>query len=260
MAIQLVKPKDYTPTESVLHDMFTENTGISMGDSGGNGNRHWQRNQEVVDFRDREPFTYSYDGKYFDISKDLFHHLCDALEYDQLATIKWERWVNTQEDIFNNLSGVEEYLENDGIVGLGETHEITSSGNSANDETLLNQVFQYVIDRETSQVYIAIHGGCDVRGGYTDFKVFEYEDDTLFDWCRASLSCGCGGKPFTQEKLGGKNHFTDGSVYTDDLGKHWYDDWTGYTWNNGLPCTWQKHLFRNKLVCKICKEDVEIGT
>ena len=41
MAIQLVKPKDYTPTESVLHDMFTENTGISMGDSGGNGNRHW---------------------------------------------------------------------------------------------------------------------------------------------------------------------------------------------------------------------------
>ena len=66
MSIQLVKPKDYTPTESVLHDMFTENTGMSMCDSGGDGNRHWQRNQEVVDFRDREPFTYSYDGKYFD--------------------------------------------------------------------------------------------------------------------------------------------------------------------------------------------------
>ena len=238
MSIQLVKPKDYTPTESVLHDMFTENTGMSMGDSGGDDNRHWQRNQEVVDFRDREPFTYSYDGKYFDISKDLFHHLCDALEYDQLATIKWERWVNeTDEMRYNTMSGVEEYLENDGIA-----HEITSSGNSANDETLLNQVFQYVIDRETSQVYIAIHGGCDVRGGYTDFKAFEYEDDTLFDWCRASLSCGCG------------------SVFTDDLGNHWYEDWTGYTWNNGLPCIWQKHLFRNKLVCKICKQDVEVGT
>jgi hypothetical protein len=237
MSIQLVKPKDYTPTESVLHDMFTENTGKSMGDSGGDGNRHWQRNQEVVDFRDREPFTYSYDGKYFDISKDLFHHLCDALEYDQLATIKWERWVNETEMRYNTMSGVEEYLENDGIA-----HEITSSGNTYNDENLLNQIFQYVIDRETSQVYIAIHGGCDVRGGYTDFKAFEYEEDTLFDWCRASLSCGCG------------------SVFTDDLGNHWYEDWTGYTWNNGLPCIWQKHLFRNKLVCKICKEDVEIGT
>tara|TARA_B100000953_G_scaffold295199_1_gene286046 strand:+ start:499 stop:1239 length:741 start_codon:yes stop_codon:yes gene_type:complete len=246
MSIQLVKPKDYTPTESVLHDMFTENTGMSMGDSGGDDNRHWQRNQEVVDFRDREPFTYSYDGKYFDISKDLFHHLCDALEYDQLATIKWERWVNeTDEMRYNTMSGVEEYLENDGIA-----HEITSSGNSANDETLLNQVFQYVIDRETSQVYIAIHGGCDVRGGYTDFKAFEYEDDTLFDWCRASLSCGCGDL----------REMTDGSVFTDDLGNHWYDDWTGYTWNNGLPCIWQKHLFRNKLVCKICKQDVEVGT
>ena len=246
MSIQLVKPKDYTPTESVLHDMFTENTGMSMGDSGGDDNRHWQRNQEVVDFRDREPFTYSYDGKYFEISKDLFHHLCDALEYDQLATIKWERWVNeTDEMRYNTMSGVEEYLENDGIA-----HEITSSGNSANDETLLNQVFQYVIDRETSQVYIAIHGGCDVRGGYTDFKAFEYEDDTLFDWCRASLSCGCGDL----------REMTDGSVFTDDLGNHWYDDWTGYTWNNGLPCIWQKHLFRNKLVCKICKQDVEVGT
>ena len=246
MSIQLVKPKDYTPTESVLHDMFTENTGMSMCDSGGDGNRHWQRNQEVVDFRDREPFTYSYDGKYFDISKDLFHHLCDALEYDQLATIKWERWVNANENKhLGHYGGVEEYLENDGIA-----HEITSSGNSANDETLLNQVFQYVIDRETSQVYIAIHGGCDVRGGYTDFKAFEYEDDTLFDWCRASLSCGCGGK----------NDYTVGSVYTDDLGNHWYEDWTGYTWNNGLPCIWQKHLFRNKLVCKICKQDVEVGT
>ena len=246
MSIQLVKPKDYTPTESVLHDMFTENTGMSMGDSGGDDNRHWQRNQEVVDFRDREPFTYSYDGKYFDISKDLFHHLCDALEYDQLATIKWERWVNANENKhLGHYGGVEEYLENDGIA-----HEITSSGNSANDETLLNQVFQYVIDRETSQVYIAIHGGCDVRGGYTDFKAFEYEDDTLFDWCRASLSCGCGDL----------REMTDGSVFTDDLGNHWYEDWTGYTWNNGLPCIWQKHLFRNKLVCKICKQDVEVGT
>ena len=109
MSIQLVKPKDYTPTESVLHDMFPENTGKSMGDSGGDGNRHWQRNQEVVDFRDRESFTYSYDGKYFDISKDLFHHLCDALEYDQLATIKWERWVNANENK-QCIGGVEEYL------------------------------------------------------------------------------------------------------------------------------------------------------
>ena len=155
MSIQLVKPKDYTPTESVLHDMFTENTGKSMGDSGGDGNRHWQRNQEVVDFRDREPFTYSYDGKYFDISKDLFHHLCDALEYDQLATIKWERWVNANENK-QCIGGVEEYLENGGMEN--------GSGNTYNDENLLNQVFQYVIDRETSQVYIAIHGGCDVRG------------------------------------------------------------------------------------------------
>ena len=240
MSIQLVKPKDYTPTESVLHDMFTENTGKSMGDSGGDGNRHWQRNQEVVDFRDREPFTYSYDGKYFDISKDLFHHLCDALEYDQLATIKWERWVNANENK-QCIGGVEEYLENGGMEN--------GAGNTYNDENLLNQVFQYVIDRETSQVYIAIHGGCDVRGGYTDFKAFEYEEDTLFDWCRASLSCGCGDL----------REMTDGSVYTDDSGAQWYEDWTGHTWNNGLPVIWQKHLLKDKLVCKVCKEDVEIG-
>ena len=246
MTIQLVKPKDYTATQSVLHDMFTENTGMSMMDSGGDGNRHWQRNQEVVDFREREPFTYSFDGNYLEITKDLFWHLSDALEYDPLGTTKFERWVKGDEDRLNDLGGVEEY-----VTGYDNKHKFTqevNSGNSYNDENLLNQVFQYVLDRP--QVYIAIHGGCDVRGGYTDYKAFEYEEDYLFDWCRASLSCGCGDL----------REMTDGSVFTDDLGNHWYDDWTGYTWNNGLPCIWQKHLFRNKLVCKICKQDVEIGT
>ena len=245
MTIQLVKPKDYTATQSVLHDMFTENTGMSMMDSGGDGNRHWQRNQEVVDFREREPFTYSFDGSYLEITKDLFWHLSDALEYDPLGTTKFERWVKGDEDRLNDLGGVEEY-----VTGYDNKHKFTqevNSGNSYNDENLLNQVFQYVLDRP--QVYIAIHGGCDVRGGYTDYKAFEYEEDYLFDWCRASLSCGCGDL----------REMTDGSVYTDDSGAHWYEDWTGHTWNNGLPVIWQKHLLKDKLVCKVCKEDVEIG-
>jgi len=245
MTIQLVKPKDYTATQSVLHDMFTENTGMSMMDSGGDGNRHWQRNQEVVDFREREPFTYSFDGSYLEITKDLFWHLNDALEYDPLGTTKFERWVKGDEDRLNDLGGVEEY-----VTGYDNKHKFTqevNSGNSYNDENLLNQVFQYVLDRP--QVYIAIHGGCDVRGGYTDYKAFEYEEDYLFDWCRASLSCGCGDL----------REMTDGSVYTDDSGAHWYEDWTGHTWNNGLPVIWQKHLLKDKLVCKVCKEDVEIG-
>ena len=245
MTIQLVKPKDYTATQSVLHDMFTENTGMSMMDSGGDGNRHWQRNQEVVDFREREPFTYSFDGSYLEITKDLFWHLNDALEYDPLGTTKFERWVKGDEDRLNDLGGVEEY-----VTGYDNKHKFSQevdSGNSYNDENLLNQVFQYVLDRP--QVYIAIHGGCDVRGGYTDYKAFEYEEDYLFDWCRASLSCGCGDL----------REMTDGSVYTDDSGAHWYEDWTGHTWNNGLPVIWQKHLLKDKLVCKVCKEDVEIG-
>ena len=241
MTIQLVKPKDYTATQSVLHDMFTENTGMSMMDSGGAGNRHWQRNQEVVDFREREPFTYRFDGSYLEITKDLFWHLNDALEYDPLGTTKFERWVKGDEDRLNDLSGVEEY-----VTGYDNKHKFSQevdSGNSYNDENLLNQVFQYVLDRP--QVYIAIHGGCDVRGGYTDYKAFEYEEDYLFDSCRATLTCQC-------EQ--GVNY-----VYTDDCGTHWYEDWTGHKWNNGLPVIWQKHLLKDKLVCKVCKEDVEIG-
>ena len=240
MTIQLVKPKDYTATQSVLHDMFTENTGMSMMDSGGDGNRHWQRNQEVVDFREREPFTYSFDGKYLEITKDLFWHLSDALEYDPLGTIKFERWVKGDEDRLNDVRGVEEYVTGYDSEALSTQ---VDSGNSYNDENLLNQVFQYVLDRP--QVYIAIHGGCDVRGGYTDYKAFEYEEEYLFDWCRATLTCGC-------EQ--GVNY-----VYTDDSGAHWYEDWTGHTWNNGLPVIWQKHLLKDKLVCKVCKEDVEVG-
>lgn len=242
MTIQLVKPKDYTATQSILHDMFTENTGMSMMDSGGDGNRHWQRNQEVVDFREREPYTYSFDGRYLEITKDLFWHLNDALEYDPLGTTKFERWVKGDEDRLNDLSGVEEYVTGYGNKSYPFSQEV-DSGNSYNDENLLNQVFQYVLDRP--QVYIAIHGGCDVRGGYTDYKAFEYEEEYLFDSCRATLTCQC-------EQ--GINY-----VYTDDCGAHWYEDWTGHTWNNGLPVIWQKHLFKDKLFCKICKEDVEVG-
>ena len=51
MSTQILRPRGYTKTEKVIHDMLLENTGMAMMDSGGDSGRNWQHNQTIVDFR-----------------------------------------------------------------------------------------------------------------------------------------------------------------------------------------------------------------
>ncbi len=51
--------------------------------------------------------------------------------------------------------------------------------------TILSQVllFCWVDDLyDNEHVALSIHGGCDVRGGYTDFKIFDWDVDTFFNF------------------------------------------------------------------------------
>ena len=99
-----------------------------------------------------------------------------------------------------------------GIYGEGNCFTV----NTYNHDSLLSQVIQYTYWTERSHIndrdyetFIAlqIHGGCDVRGGYTAPKVFRVpgEGTDILDDARADLSC----------------NNCDAAWYTDDA-YHWY--------------------------------------
>jgi hypothetical protein len=205
--------------------MLIENTGQHMLDSGGHYGRHWQRNR-VVNFKDLPEFEYTVEESNGEVglygSIPLFHFLnayCEItesskklqkmfMEHSHLPEVEDESW----------LSCIYSFIEKYNIK-----HEY-GGNNSYNLETVLSQGIQFqgieinhydnpqfaklgIVEGE--YILLQIHGGCDIRGGYTKPKVFacEYEDllcslSSIDIWCR---ECNTG-------------------FYSDDSGYHWYCD------------------------------------
>ena len=238
------KPRGMTETESALYDMRVEDCGTHMMDSGGDGGRSWQRNRHVKDFRLLSPINYEYEtwthkdgteGYWFTISRLLFHHLNDHLTYDREETKKLEKWIKKHDQYTNSVSDVEEYIEQ--VYGTDEDGYY--SDNTYNSEHLLSQDFQYV--SYGAQIFISIHGGADIRGGYSNYKGFTQDDqDMLFlDATSCNMRSECG------------------SVYSDDGGYHWYNDDYGMETKDGFPVCW-KQADDKKLRCSECGDIVEV--
>jgi hypothetical protein len=158
--------KEITLTDKVLADMLTENTGSHMLDSGGAYGRNWERNQgrDVQAFMDAPEVEVSQWG----ISLDLFHYLRQRLEFmpeiqaefDELAELEENKktsWYELIEDWCKK-------YQTDYLQGF----------NSYNYECLLSQTIQGHYFEYNDDVYLMlqIHGGADVRGGYTAPKIF----------------------------------------------------------------------------------------
>jgi hypothetical protein len=226
-------PADYTVTERKLHEMLTENTGISIMDSGGDDNRSWQQNRKIYDFRKQpgiEVTVYS-DGD-VTFSMSVFHYLRDRVEYTDGA-MKYTRRM-TAYGRRNGVGGM--YLMEDFIENL--TGSVPVVFNSYNWESLLSQVIQgayFTID-DVTYVALQVHNGCDVRGGYTHPVIFELRDgEYMMGDMDLTASCGC------------KNRITD------DGGYHWY----GYDNNDdGWPESWKGDHKNNKVICTECDEEV----
>ena len=242
------KPRGMTETESVLYDMLVEDCGTHMMDSGGDGGRSWQQNRHVKDFRLLSAINYEYEtwthkdgteGHWFTISRLLFHHLNDHLTYDREETKKLEKWLKKNDKYTNSTGDVEEYIQE--VYG-GSEDESYYSGNTYNGEDLLSQGFSYIT--YGAQIFVSIHGGADIRGGYGDYKVFTQDDeDTLWiDATSCHMRCECG------------------SVYSDDSGYHWYND--SGQWDDtdeGFPKCWKEdQRATKKLRCSECGDIVEV--
>ena len=171
-----------TRTESVIFEMLTENTGRHLLDSGGENGRSWQRNQSksIEDFRN-EPRTV-FDTKYYDATVSLFHHLTEKLTYSPAYTEEFNDWAGNREESWLEL--MESFP-----VSMGWKRLFTE--NSYNRESLLSQVIQYTVYDTGSELLVAlqVHGGADVRGGYTRPRIFsiDSEYDLVMEW--AAIYC-----------------------------------------------------------------------
>jgi len=250
------RPRGMDKTDSVLYDMLTENTGCDMMDSGGDGGRNWQRNAGR-DFRDDEPYTYyvdknfgKSDGKehpqyedYVNITKSLFYHLRDNCTYNDEETKKFNKWCKKNNAEKYHYGSAEQYLED---VYFADGDDGYRTGLTYNGEDCLSQGFQYTIYHD--MIFLQIHGGADIRGGYTDIKVFDCEE--MVEYCSdCGMECGCG------------------RLYSDDAGYHWYDSFEADAhdnYDNGLPRCWviddlmsNDSEYQKLLKCKECGESVK---
>lgn len=234
------KPSDYTKTESVIHDMLTENTGIHMMDSGGLCGRHWQKNRAISDFRKTQSIKIEQDKYGITITKNLFHFLTSELEYDPDMTSKYKQFCRAKSRKENyDLVNMEDFAERCHSLNYPEK---PISDNSYNSLNCLDQDIQFVIfaTQDTDYVILQVHGGADIRGGYTEPKVFKCVngwDNFLASQTSLYANCKC----------------EDLHVYSDDAGSHWYSLEGN---DSGFPKRWNFSEKLQAVYCMMCKSMV----
>lgn len=171
--------KEVTLTDKVLADMLTENTGRAMMDSGDAYGRNWERNQglDVDAFMEAPAVQVSQWG----VSLDLFHYLRQRIEFNPDLQAKFDEFAELEENKKTSWYGL-----------MGEWRELhpceeCSGFNSYNSDCLLSQTIQGDYFEYEGEVYLMlqIHGGADVRGGYTApkiFSVFGEPHGLMYDW------------------------------------------------------------------------------
>ena len=177
-------------TNEIIYEMLTESTGEHMLDSGQDDGRHWQRNQKksLKDF-ENEPrlILLDQDSNYPYYEKSTFHHWADSCIYLPRENADLVEWVSQNEyDYFKNENGrslgsmydIEDYML--------ETYNLEPRViNTCNEESSLTQSIQFITLGDTYDsniIALSVHNGADVRGGYTDYKIFEIETDLFYSW------------------------------------------------------------------------------
>jgi len=199
-------PAKFDRTERTLVHMMRENTGASILDSGGAYGRAWQRNL-TVDFSKRPAAkfggriyksTYGKGGKTvpeynrldLDLTIDLFTYLSSRLEYDRALTRQFRKFSAERNDSrwLEDMEDFPKWIAEKRGVDVGER---AYEGNSYNEDNFLSGTVQFNIFELDGEEYVLlqIHGGCDVRGGYTAPKVFRKVDNcgSFGDWYDADV-------------------------------------------------------------------------
>ncbi len=168
--------------KKLVYELLTTNTGAHPLDSGGAYGRHWERNaKKSIDDFNNEPQAVLEIKKWGDDKYDayprisLYHYLCNVLhlddlcnEYNALPVDDWD-----SDDYYGVSAAGEKWLKDKGFEPIGDTF------NSYNGDSCLSQVIQGETFKLGFDYYclLQVHQGCDIRGGYTDAKLFKLEEE-----------------------------------------------------------------------------------
>jgi len=193
-----MKTQTHTQTEAVILDMLTENTGTHFLDSGGSDGRAWQRNamKTLEDFKN-EPEAYFEGGEYPEVGKSTFWLLVNNLEHDQGLTAAYHEFAKAYPDE-SWLEINELWLDKLGVPGEGgdfySDSRFTFNTYNWSDDWLGDQTIQGTSFGLGGSHYLIlqVHGGADVRGGYTRPQVFSmYEALDGFIMSGGDADFGC---------------------------------------------------------------------
>lgn len=167
-----------TTTSELLHSMFVEPTAHHLLDSGSFYGRAYQQNT-TRDFS-TEPQAKISVGKWgLEISVNTLKHLEACLEQDDLCAefnaLPCESWDS--EKAYGISTEQEDWLTCRGFYFDG------APWNSYNWDNLFDQTLQGIRlhnAEDEEYVLLQVHGGCDVRSGYTDAKLFKVYDSDYF--------------------------------------------------------------------------------
>lgn len=173
---------------NLIYKMLIENTGIAAMDSGGENGRCWQRNagKQLKDFENMPEATLDINDDWLDITFSTYHHLNKTLELDsyceafnKLACDDWEG------EYYGTSAKQCAWLDRKGF-----TASRRGEFNTYNWDSNLSQVLQgsfLTLDGIDEYVLLQVHGGADVRGGYTNAKLFKTTDYFLSEYASFNL-------------------------------------------------------------------------
>ncbi|MDX9971909.1 MAG: hypothetical protein RBU21_02855 [FCB group bacterium] len=185
-----------TPTtEEVVIGMLAENTGRHFLDSGGAYGRNWERNQGR-DFRKDLSCFYSfsvYGSKLgVDASISLYRWVVHNLEYDPEMQARLDLYAEDRPDAsaYELAEGfADEEQQRHNYEWVVDAEGFPRGINTYNDPDTwgLSQVIQFQeVAAEGSycatHLILQVHGGCDVRGGYTMPKCFRIRSGGDCEW------------------------------------------------------------------------------
>ena len=183
-----------TNVAEAVYNLLLENTGTHFLDSGSAYGRHWQKNQgkTIQDFINEPAVGFDLmvykeiDGEWkrarlenfeeIEYSISVFHYLTSgALALDHICQEFNARPAKDWD--FEKAYGVSK-RSGEWLLSIGA--DFGASFNTYNYESSLSQVLQgtYVTIVDLHYVLLQVHGGCDVRGGYTDAKLFALSEVT----------------------------------------------------------------------------------
>ncbi len=209
-------------TERVLIAMLQENTGRHMLDSGFAYSRHWERNQKREFLKETsgclEIHTSDLENGdtdkwyWWTCSVSTFAFLKDRVDYDpdlnrlyqNYSTARWRKDRPRYSELICMEDFTDAYLPERWaceVRGLYGDQSGPLTVNTYNHESALDQTLQYRFFEiwdfpsrphlEGPYILLQIHGGCDVRGGYTKAKAFRCDPDHgIFDDQRITISDG----------------------------------------------------------------------